>query len=140
MNAQTDIPQVIRDLVARYCFCLDERRLADLGALFAEDGLWETPYARAQGRDAIVATLERLVPDPPARMHFTSNILVDTSGTTPSARSYYLVLRDPGRGPEVSVGGVYLDRFVLTVEGWRFASRRLEPRFVGDMGLNPSPN
>ena len=39
----------IRELLHQYCFCMDEGRFAELGALFADDGEWVAPYRQARG-------------------------------------------------------------------------------------------
>jgi hypothetical protein len=33
----------IRELMHRYCFCMDEGRFGELAALFTEDGEWIAP-------------------------------------------------------------------------------------------------
>jgi hypothetical protein len=36
----------IREVLAEYCFRLDDGRFADMAALFTEDGTWDTAFAR----------------------------------------------------------------------------------------------
>ena len=36
----------IREVLAQYCFALDDGRFADMAACFAEDGTWRTASAR----------------------------------------------------------------------------------------------
>ena len=127
----------IRRLIASYCYCLDQRRFADLGALFAAEGTWEAQYGRATGPAGIAAFLAELVPAEPKRRHFVSNILIDpVADGHAETTSYYMVVRDSGGGPMVSVAGTYHDRFARDGAGqWRFASRKLEPAILGDLGL-----
>ncbi len=47
----------IWELLHRYCFCMDEGRFAELGALFATDGEWIAPYRSACGPSEIAAWL-----------------------------------------------------------------------------------
>ena len=43
----------IRELLAEYCFRLDDGRYDDMASLFTEDGTWETAFGKASGRAAI---------------------------------------------------------------------------------------
>jgi hypothetical protein len=45
----------IRELLAEYCFRLDDGRYDDMVALFTEDGTWDTAFGQATGRAAIAA-------------------------------------------------------------------------------------
>jgi hypothetical protein len=127
----------IRRLIASYCYCLDQRRFTDLGALFAADGTWEAQYGSSTGPDGIAAFLADLVPAEPKRRHFVSNILIEagTDGRA-EATSYYMVVRDGSAGPMVSVAGTYYDCFARGGDGlWKFTWRKLEPAILGDLGL-----
>ncbi len=139
MSLSFDDESAIHRLLVRYCFYLDQRRLAELAQLFAEDGTWETHFAKATGPAAIHSLLEEIIPDPPARRHFVTNILIDATKMGASSECYYYVIRDIGNGPQVTVAGTYFDSFVRTAEEWRFAHRRLSPAIVGDLGLKPTP-
>jgi len=128
--------QAIRRLVASYCYCLDEGRFDDLGALFAGDGTWEAQYGKATGPAAIAGFLAELVPATPRRRHFVTNTLIDPVPGGARSTSYYLVVRDSESGPMVSVAGTYHDDLVRDASGaWKFAYRRLEPHIIGDLGL-----
>ncbi len=52
----------IRELLHRYCFCMDEGRFVELAALFADDGEWIAPYRTARGPADIAAWLQQSVP------------------------------------------------------------------------------
>ena len=43
----------IREVLARYCFALDDGKFAEMAALFTEDGTWHTAFGKATGRAAI---------------------------------------------------------------------------------------
>jgi hypothetical protein len=79
--------EAIRELLHRYCFCMDEGRFADLAALFAEDGEWIAPYRTARGPADIAAWLQQSVPPQPRRMHYVMNSIIECDGAHATARS-----------------------------------------------------
>ena len=91
--------EAIRELLSEYCFRMDDFRFAELGALFAEDGEWIAPYARARGPAEIAALMTRNIPTEPRRKHFIMNSLIRLDGDRASARtSYFVVLQAAGAG------------------------------------------
>ena len=129
----------IRDLIHGYCFHMDAGRFAALGALFADDGEWITPYAHEVGPAAVEAVMTRNVPPSPKRVHYTMNTIIAVAGDRATAQSNYLVILETPSGPAPSVCGIYDDVFVRTAAGWRFARRRLIHLFKGEMGLTITP-
>ena len=125
----------IRELLHRYCFCMDEGRFAELAALFAPDGEWIAPYRTAKGPAGIAAWLEQSVPPTPRRVHYVMNTIIDCAGTRATARSNYLVMVEGTGGPIPSVCGVYDDVLVKQADGWRFQRRQLIHAFKGEMAL-----
>lgn len=125
----------IRELLHRYCFCMDEGRFAELAALFAEDGEWIAPYRSANGPADIAAWLQQSVPPQPRRVHYVMNSIIDCDGARATVRSNYLVMVEGPDGPIPSVCGVYDDLLVKQPGGWRFQRRRLIHAFKGDMAL-----
>ncbi len=126
----------IRELMHRYCFCMDEGRFAELSGLFADDGVWCAPYRTATGPADIEAWLTQSVPPVPKRMHYVMNSIVSVEGDAATARSNYLVMVEGPEGPVPSVCGTYADRFVRTPNGWRFQRRELIHAFKGEMRLH----
>ena len=45
----------IREVMAEYCFWLDNDRFADMAALFTEDGTWDTAFGKGTGRAEVEA-------------------------------------------------------------------------------------
>ena len=84
--------------------------------MFAEDGEWIAPHARARGLAEIAALMARNIPAEPRRKHF--------------------VLQAAGAGLTPSVAGTYEDVLVRTAAGWRFRERRLVHDLVAGLGLN----
>lgn len=125
----------IRELLYRYCFCMDEGRFADLAALFAADGEWIAPYHSACGPAAIEAWLTQSVPPSPRRMHYVMNSVIGLTGDTAAAKSNYLVMLEGPDGPAPSVCGTYADVLVREADGWRFRRRELIHAFKGEMRL-----
>ena len=107
-HAVPDDKDAIRELLHRYCFCMDEGRFAELAALFTADGEWIAPYRSAKGPADIAAWLQR---------------------------SNYLVMVEGPNGPIASVCGVYDDTLVKQRDGWRFERRQLIHAFKGEMAL-----
>jgi hypothetical protein len=140
MTAATIDPKddiAIRRVLSEYCFCLDQGRFKDLGALFTEDGLWKAGYGSATGPEAIHRFLTDLIPASPKRRHFVANAVIDPAGPGEvTVLAYYLVVRESEYGPAISVAGSYEDRLRRMPDGgWKFVSRILKPEILGDMGL-----
>ena len=125
----------IRDLMHRYCFCMDEGRFAELAMLFADDGIWSAPYRSETGPAAIEAWLMQSVPAIPKRMHYVMNSIIAVEGAAATARSNYFVMVEGPDGPVPSVCGTYADAYIKTAQGWRFQRRELIHAFKGEMRL-----
>jgi hypothetical protein len=127
--------EAIRELLHRYCFCLDAGRFTELAALFTADGEWVAPYHSAKGPTDIAAWLLQSVPGHPRRMHYVMNSIIDCDDTSATAQSNYLVMIESPNGPQPSVCGTYDDALVKQPDGWRFKRRRLIHAFSGEMAL-----
>ena len=53
MPTAVEDKDAIREVLAQYCFALDDGRFADMAACFTEDGTWHTAFGKATGRKAI---------------------------------------------------------------------------------------
>jgi SnoaL-like domain len=126
-------------LVLDYARWLDTGDRQRFGALFANDAVWDMPgYARLEGPEAIVARLAR-ADRPGTSRHLVSNLVVDVVSAD-EAVGYcqfvnYRNELEPTPGTPLPAGepsyvGRYLDRYVRTPEGWRFARRRVELDFA----------
>src|SRR5215472_2048132 len=73
-----DDKDAIRELLAEYCFHLDEGRFAEMAALFTEDGTWDTTFGKAVGPAAIAA--------PPARAPCISSPISSSRSTASGPR------------------------------------------------------
>lgn len=136
MPALSEDKDAIREVLHRYCFYMDRHQFAELGELFATDGEWIAPYARATGPAAIAALMQKNVPLTPGRMHFTMNSVVSLDGDRAEAESNYLVVLQSGGGLVPSICGIYADVLARTSGGWHFRRRELIHHIKGEMGLN----
>ncbi|MFO1024427.1 MAG: nuclear transport factor 2 family protein [Acetobacteraceae bacterium] len=120
----------IRELLATYCFHLDNDELEAMAALFSPDGVWETAFGTGTGRDGIVAQARSIRrDDQPRRVHQTTNIVIDIWGETATVRSNWLVFQNSPAGPAISSGGAYYDKLVKRDGRWFFQHRRID-RFI----------
>jgi len=109
-------------LIARYANRNDAADWEAVAALYAPDGRMARPTAPDDwiaGREAILAAFRSR----PARTtrHVCSNVEITVvDGDTALGESAMLLFT--GEGPPKV--GSFLDRFVRTEEGWRFAERR----------------
>src|SRR2546430_63460 len=53
MPTAVEEKDAIREILAEYCFRLDDGRFAEMAALFTENGTWDTAFGRATGREPI---------------------------------------------------------------------------------------
>ncbi len=117
----------IRELLARYCFALDDGRFEEMAELFVPDGVWETGFGTGRGRTGIVAQAERILAgEKPRRVHLTSNIVIDLEGDTAAARSNWLMFANSPAGPVIGFGGSYFDQLVKVEGRWFFHHRRID--------------
>jgi hypothetical protein len=111
-------------LAHQFCILADGPDSATAATLFAEDGVFERGPARAEGRSAI----ERMFRARPAQMltrHAITTSLIDVEGPdAASGRHYCLVhVSTPEARLSSPIVRDYRDRYRLTNEGWKIASR-----------------
>ena len=120
----------IRELVAKYCFALDDGRFEDMAALFVPDGVWETAFGTGTGRAGIVARAKSIATEPrPRRVHLTTNIVIELNGETATAQSNWLLFQNTPAGPAIGSGGAYRDRLAKLDGRWYFQHRTID-RYV----------
>ena len=123
----------IRELLAEYCFRLDDQRYDDMAALFAEDGTWETAFGKATGRAAIAGLAAeiraRAGAARPRAVHLVTNIVIALDGERARVRSNWMVMQNRSNGPELASGGAYHDEIVRRDGRWQFQFRKID-RFI----------
>ncbi len=124
----------IRELLATYCFHLDNERFEAMAALFSPDGVWETAFGTGRGRDGIVAQARSIASAPrPRRVHLTTNIVIELDGDAAAAQSNWMLFTNSPSGPVIGSGGAYRD-VLAKIEGRWFFRRRTIDRFIREDG------
>src|SRR6195952_3865746 len=96
----------IRELLARYCFALDNDRFEDMASLFTPDGVWETAFGTGTGRAGIVAQAKSIATGArPRRVHLNTNIVITLNGDTATVQSYWALVQNTAAGPAIGSGG-----------------------------------
>ena len=132
----------IIDLYARYSHAYDGGDAAGYAALFAKDGSFDRGSGDAvTGREALAEMAQAAYTRSPSSLHIVSNVLINVrddvggDGRTAAAASpavtgsaYVILLRvEPDQVALLAIGH-YRDTFTRDADGWRFQSRRFEPR------------
>jgi len=125
--------EAIREVLAEYCFRLDDGRFAEMAALFTENGTWDTAFGRATGR-AVIAELarslrERAGDQRPRAIHLVTNIAIALDGASARVRSNWTVVQNSPEGPKIGSGGAYLDEMIKEGGQWLFRYRKID-RFI----------
>jgi uncharacterized protein (TIGR02246 family) len=123
----------IRELMAEYCFRLDDGRYDEMAALFTEDGTWDTAFGSATGRAAIakLAADIRAGAGRPRAAHLVTNIVIGLEGRRARVRCNWMVMQNSPDGPKIGSGGAYHDEIVDRDGRWLFYYRKID-RFIAD--------
>lgn len=119
----------IREVMARYCFALDDGRFADMAALFTENGTWQTFFGKATGRKAIAefaAGLRAHRTENPRAIHHVTNIVITLDGHSAKVRSNWTTVQNSPDGPKIGSGGAYDDDMVKIGGQWFFRYRTID--------------
>lgn len=119
----------ISELIAAYSTALDFKRWDDLKDLFAADAYCDYgSLGMPEGPEAIVALISGTIGDLDATQHLVGNISTQVNGDTAEGTCYLISqhIRKSVEGVNhYFIGGAYVDRYVRTTQGWKFAYRRL---------------
>ena len=133
MPGAVDEKDAIREVLAEYCFRLDDGRFDEMAALFTEDGTWDTAFGRATGRQAIAELARNLrarVAEPrPRAVHLVTNIAIALESERATVRSNWMVMQNSLEGPRIGSGGAYDDEMVKKGGRWQFRYRKID-RFI----------
>ena len=123
----------IREVLADYCFRLDDGRFAEMAALFTDDGTWDTAFGKATGHAAIEQLARSLreggTQPRPRGIHLVTNIVIALDGERADVRSNWTVVQNGAHGPQIGSGGAYADEMVKQDGTWRFRYRKID-RFI----------
>ena len=133
MPTAVEDKEAIREVLAEYCFRLDDGRFAEMAALFTEGGTWDTAFGKATGRAAIAelaSSLRTRAPQPrPRAVHLVTNVAITLEGGHARVRSNWIVMQNDPQGPRIGSGGAYLDEMVKNGGSWLFRYRKID-RFI----------
>ena len=118
----------IRALVAQYAQYTDDTRLDEWTALFVEDARMEAMGQQLEGRPALTEWITAVTSSMRLR-HIMGAVTVTLDSATEAHGAADMVLLIAVEGSWVVAGAPrYVDRYVKTDAGWRFAERILEDR------------
>ena len=128
-------------LINEYSRLVDFGEAASVADLFTEDATWEGTDLLLTGREEIRAWFaKREAVARRVSRHVFTNVMIDvTSPTEATGLSYMINYRHDRTEGDESLPvvmevpkwmGEAHDTFRLTDDGWRFASRRVEPAFM----------
>ena len=133
MPSAVEDKDAIREVLAEYCFCLDDGRFAEMAALFTEDGTWDTAFGKATGRATIAELASslraRAEEHRPRAVHLVTNIAIALDDARAQVRSNWMVVQNSPQGPLVGSGGAYVDEMVRAEGRWLFRYRKID-RFI----------
>jgi len=116
--------EAIRDLARRYAHCVWQKDVDGAIDLFADDAVMDMGDRPAiEGREALLAEYR-------ATFHlstfkpFVHNHVIDLDGDRATG-TVYLDLRASAEGTPMIGYGHYIDHYVRTAKGWKFARRQL---------------
>ncbi|MBW8825781.1 MAG: nuclear transport factor 2 family protein [Acidobacteria bacterium] len=120
MQPDPNIFAGVNDLFARYARTMDDRRLDDCLALFADDAILVVGGNTHTGKTQIRAWMATLSGSRAGR-HLTVNVIVDADdqGHTVADADFAFVRPGPD-GPSIVVLGRYHDEVALIEGTWRF--------------------
>ena len=130
MTTAMEDKDAIRELLAEYCYRLDNDRFEEMAALFTEDGTWDTAFGSGTTRAGIVGQLNKIAAmgtgARPRRIHHTTNIVIRLAGDTAKVTSNWTVVENSTEGVRLSSGGSYTDDLVKVSGTWMFKYRKID--------------
>lgn len=120
----------IQHLLVRFLWAADEGPPGEVAACFADDGEWRLGEAILSGPADIAAMIANMRakgvagPGSGAR-HLGSNVLVEVSGDTATARSCFTFVGQSEAGPVIRAVGSYHDTLIRKADGWRILQRTI---------------
>jgi ketosteroid isomerase-like protein len=132
MNIETRIARLeaeseIRQLIARYCFTIDDREREAIAALFTEDAIVRSAdgVMEAAGRDAVMRLYEGRFDALGPGAHYMHDVQIDFVGDgSEQATGRVSAHAELERDGKMMVAAIrYADRYRNTPAGWRFQER-----------------
>jgi len=133
MPTAVEDKDAIRELLAEYCFRLDDGNYDGMAALFTPDGTWDTAFGAATGQAAIAELARslraRAGAERPRAVHLVTNIVIALDGDRARVRSNWMVMQNAAEGPKIGSGGAYRDEIERRDRSWLFRYRKID-RFI----------
>ncbi|GAB5498326.1 MAG: hypothetical protein PsegKO_06370 [Pseudohongiellaceae bacterium] len=123
-----DVRDACSALVIDYAQYRDQFDAESFANLFTEDGILIIGESRWEGRDAIRARIEALDSSTTIRHHMSSIRITQQDAHHATGVSYAVIYSSPAGSNAISgpaLIGDYIDRYVLTEDGWRISHREL---------------
>ncbi|TXG93330.1 MAG: nuclear transport factor 2 family protein [Rhodocyclaceae bacterium] len=140
--ARLEAESQIRQLVARYCFTIDDRDIAGIRALFTSDALLQSAdgVMHARGIDAIMAQYDARFAVLGPGHHFMHDIQIDFIGAgDQDATGRVSGHAELWRNDRMMVAAIrYNDRYRNTDDGWKIAERSIH--FLYYVAIEDYPN
>ncbi len=110
-------------------------------SLFTEDAVWQLPFAHVElvGRKNIRAGIERLQHAWEFWVQNSHSGTIHVDGDTATGRDYVFEIGRQRDGRSVVMYGLFHDHYKRTSDGWKFAERVLEPRYLDTTPLTGGP-
>ena len=115
----------IMELGSRYNHAIDHRRAEEWADVFTADGKFESyGELRAQGREQLVAYIDKAAAAGHKSRHWTSNAIIEGDGDTARLKLYVMAI-DISEGIRPYIMGEYDDTLVKVNGLWKFKVRRV---------------
>ena len=99
-------------------------------SLFTQDGAWRMPYISIVGREQIRAAIEQMQDHWDYFVQNTHRGTIQLDGDTATGRAYIQELARARDGRQGVNYAIYHDRYQRTPDGWKFAERVSEVRYL----------
>lgn len=118
----------IRTLIAQYAQYADDARVEEWGQLFVEEGRMEAGGQPLEGRATLTQWIAGVTSTMKLRHMMAATTVVLDSDSEAHGVSDMVLLAAVDGSWVVAGAPRYVDRYVRTPDGWRFAERILEDR------------
>ena len=139
--ARLEAESQIRQLIARYCFTVDDRKRDAIAALFAEDAVVRSAdgVMDARGVEAIMLQYEGRFAALGPGAHYMHDVQLDFIGEgNVDATGRVSGHAELERHGQMMVAGLrYADRYRNTADGWRFQERVISFLYYVPIGEYP---
>ena len=112
----------ILDLIARYNFAVDSGNGEAYADTYSEDGVFQYPRGRAEGRQGLIDLIKVIRENVPGRRHWSGNWIIEGDGDHASMRCYLINEVTVG-GPQIISTGIYYDTLQRVDGAWKFKQR-----------------